>query len=116
MTGNVEVSTVKLAMLLAADQIEGSPELFRFSSVEVPDCGTPGCAIGWMAYYLREMEGDEGEDWLVSWSRARDVFAPGGVGDGVFYMRMNDVARGHGDWHVDASVCAAGLRRLAEAY
>lgn len=114
MTSDVEVSNVKLAMLLAAESIEREPALFKFTSVEVPSCGTPGCAVGWMAFYLREMEGEPGELRCVSWDRVSERM--GMANEGAFYDRMNEATKSLGEWHTDASVCAAGLRRLAEEY
>ena len=40
---------IRTAMYKAADSIEQNPHLFDFGSVELPDCDTPGCALGWVA-------------------------------------------------------------------
>ena len=44
---------IRTAILKAADSIEQNPHLFSFKSLAIPnkDCGTPGCAIGWIAYH-----------------------------------------------------------------
>lgn len=103
---------IRNAVLLAADHIEHFPSEFNFFSFEVPmerHCGTPGCALGWVAHFL----GHRGDDWtgLV------------GVGDTDFYERM-DAFEGHdaevfgtwGKWSKSAPACAAALRRYADEY
>jgi len=103
---------IRNAVLLAADHVEQFPSEFNFFSFEIPlkkHCGTPGCALGWIAHFL----GYQGEDWtnLV------------GVSDSEFYERM-DALEGHdsetagrwGDWSRSADKCAAALRRYADKH
>jgi hypothetical protein len=45
------------AIMKAADQIEHVKGAWRWSRTTVPDCGSPGCMIGWIAYYLGERPG-----------------------------------------------------------
>lgn len=42
------------AIMAAADQIEKHPASFRFNTNTVPpdDCGSPGCALGWIAHFV----------------------------------------------------------------
>ena len=43
---------IRQAILRAADHIESHPELYEFHRNEVPACGTPGCMLGWIGYFL----------------------------------------------------------------
>ena len=48
---------IRQALLKAADSIEQHPKLFSFHSCELPnECGTPGCALGWLAVHLGKEE------------------------------------------------------------
>ena len=40
------------AAMKAADHIERNPGLFSFMEVGVPECGTPGCMVGWVAHFM----------------------------------------------------------------
>ena len=57
------------AILQAADTIEQNPSLFEFTSVQRPDpeCGTPACALGWIAAYAPELRGDLAENGRSGW-------------------------------------------------
>lgn len=35
-------------IMAAADQIEKDPGSFKYSNPTVPQCGSPGCAVGWI--------------------------------------------------------------------
>jgi hypothetical protein len=50
-TMNGHPVTIREAILKAADHIEQNPERYDFSSCETPDCGTPGCMIGWIGHF-----------------------------------------------------------------
>ena len=103
---------IRNAVLLAADYIEKFPSEFDFFALNVPTgkhCGSPGCALGWIAHFM----GHRLDDWsgLV------------GVGDIEFYERMDafeghdaDAAGQYGNWKGSAELCAKALRQYAEAY
>jgi hypothetical protein len=41
------------AIMKAADQVETHPESFDFWVNDIPErCGSPGCALGWIGFYL----------------------------------------------------------------
>lgn len=104
---------IRNAVLLAADHVEQCPSEFNFFSLDIPHdkhCGTPGCALGWVAFFLGRRDNDDWED-LV------------GVSSIEFYERM-DAFEGHdaettgrwGDWSKSAPACATALRRYADEY
>jgi hypothetical protein len=107
------------AILRSADHIERRPGEFDFDSVDIPDrpgCGTPGCAIGWIAHFT-------GYDEINS--RGFDRVLP--VTATEFYIRMDEMSGGarpvpgsfsyvEGEWRTSAAVCAATLRRYADTY
>ena len=100
---------VREAILRAADSIEERPELFRFSSTRTPDCGTPGCALGWISAHLGGTAGE-------SWGMHDELFEAMGIAfeqHGRFYDRMNAIATG---WAWDADRCASALRQYADKY
>ena len=89
------------ATLATAKLFEREPKMFDFSRVVVPDCGTPGCAIG----YIERFMGFEG---VIDGNRSL------GTTRTEFYDRMGElVTRG---WIDSASLCATGLRLHAEKY
>jgi hypothetical protein len=88
------------ATLATAELFEREPKLFRFSETSVPDCGTPGCALGYIGYFMGQTGCISGESTI-------------GVDSGVFYDRMRPLAP---NWIIDASRCAKGLRLYAEKY
>lgn len=104
---------IRNAILKAADSIERHPGLFKWSSTRVanPDCGTPGCALGWIAHYVgcavwRQKGG---------WNYNALANAMGTDGDGEFYSRMSETFRSH-SWRLDATDCASALRAYADKY
>lgn len=104
-------------ILWAADMIERHPEAYSWSSVDVPnheapECGSPGCALGWIAAH---QEGREvGEPFtLVRRGYVRESASPVGVHSLEFYGRMGAIEP---RWKVDAKACAAALRRYADHY
>lgn len=46
------MTTIRQAILQAADHIEKNPCDFNFYSVDKPECGTPGCALGWIGVFM----------------------------------------------------------------
>ena len=88
------------ATLATAELFEREPKLFRFSETSVPDCGTPGCALGYIGYFMGQKGVISGEKTI-------------GVDSSVFYARIQPLAPG---WIKDVSLCAKGLRLYAEKY
>lgn len=117
------------AIMKAADHIERNPDLFSFSPILIPDCGTPGCALGWIGHFAdcrSEKDGGLRSISLVSltpYERGTDVIKHlgyehpllGDVTTDVFYDRMLELAGGY-EWKRDAAVCARALRLYAEKY
>ena len=110
---------IREAILKAADHIERNPEDFRFTQPAVPDqCGTPGCALGWIGYFLGEPEGliwsythlDVSEHWLQ--------LGHSTIGAEIFYNRMSALENGllWNTWSVNAHRCAETLRKYADKY
>lgn len=98
--------SVYQAIMKAADHIERNPREFSFGRVFVPTaCGTPGCALGWIDFFLKTSS-RVNPGWITS--------DPLGVDDSLFYARMKELASPH--WVVEASECVAGLRLYAEKY
>jgi hypothetical protein len=42
---------VREAILKAANQIEREPSCWSYMKDMVPECGTPGCALGWIGHF-----------------------------------------------------------------
>ena len=43
---------IRQAILAAANSIEKNPKMFAFESCVIPDCGSQGCALGWIGFHL----------------------------------------------------------------
>ena len=100
-----ERTRLHVAMHQAADHIERYPEEFNFyetSTPRAPHCGSPGCAIGWVAaFYGPPAHADI------------EVFAAAHLGgDDGFYRALHDT--NVGDWYHNPTLCAAALRRVAD--
>ncbi len=95
-------------IMKAADSIEEFPELFRYSTDFIPDpgCGTPGCAIGWIAAHKPGYTGNSIGGWT-----GEGVL---GMPSGEFYERMTELG-GYG-WRSFSGKCAETLRLYAEKY
>lgn len=104
------------AIMKAADWIGKHPELWNFQSLDIPNnCGTPGCALGWIGYWSGEQRD------LFSVAEALAVATPG-----IFYDRMSDINQGLSDWLYipvwndstpkAAPIAARCLRVYAETY
>lgn len=101
---------IRTAILKAANHIEANPGDFSFASVVVPECGTPGCALGWIAAFRGHRthvpDGDRACFNLEGF--------PTGVDDMDFYNRMDDL--GVPDWSRSAEACAQALRAYADRW
>lgn len=40
------------AIMKAADTIEKRPDLYQFMANDIPDCGSPGCLLGWIGHHM----------------------------------------------------------------
>lgn len=101
------MNDIRTAILKAADWIEKNPEQFAFTAIRVPECGTPGCALGWISHFYGVK--------ARSYDYGRDVFEPLGISyDTDFYRRVDSlVASG---WTRNPSLCAQGMRLYADKY
>lgn len=93
---------IREAILAAADWIQNNPDDFNFKSVEVPSCGTPGCAIGWIDAFSGVRPGTviacKDSPIKSTWK---------------FYMDM-DSASGDTNWQRSAQSTAKALRCYAD--
>lgn len=109
---------IRQAILRAANHIGRHPMEFDFNSTETPSgpgCGTPGCAMGWLASFLGC---DTGSWWKVDKAL--------GCSTSEFYIRMDEMSGGGrpeefgpyipGRWRKSAAVCADALRLYADKY
>lgn len=103
---------IRQAILKAAEHIDRSPRDFYFLHTTVPHaCGSPGCAIGWIAFFSGEKKQLHVDDAL-----------PGtlGITQDEFYDRMTKCGGGprYGvdNWKDNSVLCAATLRRYADKY
>ena len=105
--------TVREAILKTADSIERHPRLFNFSSCVTanPDCGTPGCALGWLAFHL----GVAGNNFTKVCELIGLTDSLDNSNHGQFYSRMNALDAGR-EWKVSAALCATTLRQYADKY
>lgn len=122
---------IRDAILKAADQIESSPHTFDFGAASIPEdtCGSPGCALAWIGYFLNAQPvnkkslffgtiqacsiyesslGDIARDML-----GMNQISPGGDFDDEFYSRLDEYDM---DWDLDAFKCADALRLYADEY
>jgi hypothetical protein len=106
---------IRQAILLAADHIEQHPAAFNFRSIYVPksDCGTPGCALGWIGYFYgcvdKPRQAYDGRT-NVSYVASETVQ----IEPSEFYDRMTE-ALGY-TWTESSELCARGLRLYADKY
>jgi len=107
---------IRTAILKAADSIEQNPHLFDFDSILVPDCGSSGCLIGWIAAHsgleYQPFVGSQGlgKYWILGGAKIFDLI---GVKEYELYDRMNLLGA---NWRDDALECAKALRLYADKY
>jgi hypothetical protein len=101
---------IRNAILAAADHIEANPGEFNFNASHAPksrDCGTPGCALGWIGTFA-------GLAGACNQTVAEKLGLCGGGGWTLeFYSKLNELARG---WTSHAALCARALRLYADKY
>ena len=100
------------AMYKAADSIEQNPEMFNFGSIEIPDCNTSGCALGWILFHAEEsIDRFSGRGLHAV---AENYLGLSSVSNGCeFYNRM---ATFNPWWSIDAQACADAMRKYADKY
>lgn len=114
------------AILAAADHIETQPKAYDFGTYSYPACGTPGCALGWVAA-IAQLPMDKGH--YGCWDMLSITQFLGEDEDYFterrFYMRMDRLAPETGEdevgdtvmiWTHEAGACAAALRKYAQQY
>lgn len=102
---------IRTAILKTADHVEHNPGEFNFWSLSIPQrpgCGTPGCALGWIATFMGRRDRKDGRLERTS----RDFLR---IAATTFYDRM-DTLCGDDAWRRSASLCAATLRKYADKY
>ena len=112
--------TPRKAVLLAAEQIEREPESYEFlaSSKPNPKCGSPGCVLGWIGYYMDlpvEMINN-----ILWFKGGLDAVAQsiGVDSEGDFYDLMEDATRSEElaglSWRDYPEVAVKALRLFAD--
>lgn len=105
------------AMMKAADHIERNPRLFNFDMCSIPgDCGTPGCALGWIGYFAGIKNDDEKEIGAVAGHvsggcRIEESLLR--ISQRQFYERMDEF---NSWWNMSARKCAHAMRLYAAKY
>jgi hypothetical protein len=108
------------AFMRAADHIEQQPDSFDFGNCAVPllDCGTTGCALGWVGFYAH-LPIPENSDGYLPVNVVSDGFSKS---DMLFYREMDALQNGLKDefyaesWIHDAQLCAKLMRLYAKRY
>lgn len=102
------------AIMKAADHVEREPSLYEFRNVRVPDCGSPGCMLGWIGYFLGIRPGT-----LIQSYCSPQVATPakllGLKSQTDFYQRLNDFGL-DGSYVRDHKFAARVMRLYAEKY
>jgi hypothetical protein len=95
---------VRDAILKAADHIERNPQAYNFWKTDVPDCGTPGCMLGWIAASAGQAVG-----------RPFNEISILGVDSSVFYERIY-AASGSFACALTGETAPRALRLYADKY
>lgn len=102
---------IRQAILRAADHIESYPAQFDFNQCAIPEdlsCGTPGCALGWIAFFSGAIDACG----LLEVTERLSMAEPS-----IFYRRMNQLdSENTGNWMYSAKVCARNLRLYADKH
>lgn len=89
---------IREAILRAADHIEMTPKRWDYWQTNVPsECGTPACAVGWIAYFVGGYQGK-------TFSQACEKVL--GVTHETFWRRMTRV-------YCDEVMCGKSLGGLS---
>ncbi len=101
---------IRQAILKAANHIESNPERFDYGSCGIPEhetCGTPGCAVGWVAFFAGQKECNEPMNAICARTLGIDFW-------NTFIRRMDTLD--DQSWRFTASQCAKHLRLYADKY
>jgi hypothetical protein len=96
---------IRSAILRAADRIELNPKLWNHDNTRIPDCGAPGCALGWIGHEVGIECGK---------SIAAVHAALGLEGSWQFYNQMSEM--GFIQWRRNPTHGVAALRAYADRY
>lgn len=98
------------AIMRAANHIERNPSSFDFDKTDIPapDCGTPGCALGWIGCFAGITGGIEE---VADHGEGNSLLK---IDQKIFYRRMDELAGALWIW--SATKCATGMRLYAEKY
>lgn len=102
---------IREAILKSADHLEWNPGLFYFYTVRIPDddCGSPGCVLGWIAFFLSvDFRSLEHVAESIGCKRTSIGFSHD------FYLRMDSLVPP--SWREDVALCAKGLRAYADKF
>ena len=96
------------ATMRAADHIEARPDLWSFSRINVPECGSPGCAIGWIGHFSGVKAGES----------IYDVYKTLGIKTGTdFYDQMSVLNGDDGNlWQCETRQVPKLLRLYADKF
>ncbi len=85
---------IREAILKAADRIERNPDGYNFYSNGKPDCGSPGCMMGWIGFEL----GFDAHPYACYVTPLRDAlgFDYSDIGD---MIRAAKATMPHNEWH-----------------
>jgi len=98
---------IRTAILKAADSIEQNPKMFDYDSVDIPDCGSPACALGWIGFHLGMSCKKHG--------LGRDVCRALGIKRQASFPELTLFCGSH-KWKDSAPECAKALRLYADKY
>jgi plasmid stability protein len=108
------VNEIYNAIMKAAGWIESHPKQFDYVCTTVPDsvhCGSPGCAVGWIAYFRGVRDADGQMDAICTEAMGVDYW-------GHFVPRMDSLSSGmaRSFWRNSPDECGRLLRLYAAKY
>lgn len=98
-------SQIRSAILRTAELFEREPGMFMFHNCDIPGCGTPACALGWIGAYLGIRAGEG--IFLAS-------EAMGHADTGRFYSDMWTISPS--GWRTTPQVLVKNLRAYADKF
>lgn len=109
------MNNIRIAILKAADWIENNPHLYAFRKAEVPECGSPGCMVGWVGSFAGYRAGTN--CWRVDAGCKRII----GVNCETYSDRIAAICRennwfGGGAYTNDAHTAACAMRLYADRF
>jgi hypothetical protein len=103
------MTDIYAAVMKAADHIERNPQLFDFMRSTTPECGTPGCVLGWVAHFMGAAPGTE----------AKEMAKFFGLSDGCVWFGLDALVQrtiGENFYHHSHEDAARFLRTYAAKY